>query len=265
MIEYIVDGLIYRSPDTLNVLIEIGSSPGKGAGVFALRDILPHTLLLSERPLIQLSDDGSRHDPLDTLVNALPPPLKKAYRSLHGYQEVAAPPPRPLPSPSNSTTPSSPPRKRRAPPQRQSLNRRVLYSNGFATARTTTGVFEVASRINHSCVPNASYAWNEAVGRMEYVAVRKLLAGEEVTIDYGHTKGHLVKYYGFECDCGACTEWGSVSAATAVEEEMEGEDRLVMEGAVCGQVKMGEKVTERGEDGEHEKENLQPELQAACV
>lgn len=211
MTDYIVDGTIYRSPDTLNTLITISPTPTKGLAVFALRDLPPHTLLLSERPLIALNDDGARSDPLDGLVNALAPPLKRAYRSLHGFSST----------PSRSTT-----AKKSVP--RESLNRRVLYSNGFAIQRTTTAVFEIASRINHSCVPNARFRWDEEAGRMDYYTVKKVLEGEEVCIDYGHTKGRLLKYYGFECMCGGCTEWGSVTNSTSGDgkstEEASGED-----------------------------------------
>lgn len=33
-----------------------------------------------------------------------------------------------------------------------------------------------------------------------------LMEGEEVTIDYGHTKEELWLSYGFVCECGGCTE-----------------------------------------------------------
>ena len=40
----------------------------------------------------------------------------------------------------------------------------------------------------------------------------KLLAGEEVTVDYGHKKKYLARIYGFECACGGCTDSGSSGA-----------------------------------------------------
>lgn len=207
MTDYTVAGTVYRHPDTLNTLITIAPTPTKGLAIFALRDLPPNTLILSERPLVALRDNGARADPLDALVRALPPPLHRAYRALHAF------------------TPTAP----KAP--RQSLHRRVLYSNGFAVGRTTTAVFEVASRFNHACVPNARFSWDEGVGRMEYFTVRGVRAGEEVCVDYGHARGRLVEFYGFECACGRCEEWGvgvvASSAASAVCEgsgEEEGEE-----------------------------------------
>ena len=46
----------------------------------------------------------------------------------------------------------------------------------------------------------------------EYLIVearQKILRGEQITIDYGHDVGKLKYYYGFTCDCGACTRYGS--------------------------------------------------------
>lgn len=225
MTDYIVDGTIYRSPDTLNTLITIGPTASKGLAVFALRDLPPHTLLLSERPLIALNDDGARSDPLDGLVNALSPPLKRAYRSLHGFSTFS----------SSSSTGTSTQKKTAPRLPRESLNRRILYSNGFAIQRTTTAVFEIASRINHSCVPNARFRWDEETGRMDYYTVRKVLEGEEVCIDYGHTKGRLLKYYGFECGCGGCTEWGSVTTTTTTATTRSSGDGKSEEGTLEGE------------------------------
>ena len=58
-------------------------------------------------------------------------------------------------------------------------------------------------------MPNSSYTCEEGTGRIAIYSHFKLLEGEEVTIDYGHKKGQLKRIYGFECQCGGCTEWGS--------------------------------------------------------
>lgn len=81
----------------------------------------------------------------------------------------------------------------------------------------------------------------------------KLLEGEEVTVDYGHKKGQLKRIYGFECQCGGCTEWGSdmslgssLRAGNEVgsqkgegEKKMKSLDRIAEE-ALDGEAKMGE-------------------------
>ncbi|RDW62442.1 hypothetical protein BP6252_11875 [Coleophoma cylindrospora] len=177
-IEYIVDDIVLRSPETLGILIEVQRSVGKGYGVFATKNIPVGSLILSEAPLVVLIDHGSRVDPLDTAVNALSPARRKAYRRLCSYRHRPS----------------------------ETLNRSILYSNGFAVGETTTGVFELASRINHSCTPNCAFAWNEELGTMVFKNCCELSQGQELTINYGHHKGHLKKFYGFECDCGSCTE-----------------------------------------------------------
>jgi hypothetical protein len=170
-----------RYPDTLGTLIEIRASEGKGYGVFALSDIPPGTVLLSETPLVTLIDTGTRADPLDAAVDALSSEKKRSYRSLHSFSRNAS----------------------------ESLNRSILYSNGYSVMNDlATGVFETASRINHSCVPNSQYVWKEGSGRMVFWSRFKLLEGEEVTVDYGHKKKYLARIYGFECACGGCTDLG---------------------------------------------------------
>lgn len=41
-----------------------------------------------------------------------------------------------------------------------------------------------ASRLNHSCRPNAFPAWNKDTGRMTVHAIRQIKAGQEITINY---------------------------------------------------------------------------------
>ncbi|KAJ8066533.1 hypothetical protein OCU04_005589 [Sclerotinia nivalis] len=171
-----------RVPETIGTLIEVRTSPKGGLGIFALCPIPPNTLLLSEKPLVILTDTGTRQDPLDALVAALSPSHKAAFLSLHAYQ---------------------------ANP-RESRNRSILYSNGFGVGKVenlSTGVFETASRFNHACVANSGYRWEEDAdrkGRMKYFSIRHIEMGEEITVDYGHGVKGLKRFYGFECDCEKC-------------------------------------------------------------
>lgn len=68
-----------------------------------------------------------------------------------------------------------------------------------------------AARLNHSCRPNAVFAWNDAVGAITVQAIREIGMGEEVTIAYVDVvrKGEkrrraLSEGYGFDCGCEAC-------------------------------------------------------------
>ncbi|TAQ90739.1 hypothetical protein B7494_g903 [Chlorociboria aeruginascens] len=194
-----------RDPETLDVLIEVNASEGKGFGVFALRDILPGTVILCEAPLVTFSDTGARSDPLDVAVNALPPELRKAYQSLHSF--------------------------RRKPSE--SLNRSILYSNGFDVGGLASAIFEIGSRINHSCVSNTIFTWDNEQNRMIFSNRYKLLEGEEITVDYGHSKRYLAKYYGFECTCGGCTDSGSSGESSGAENARTGEMPTI-DGVISG-------------------------------
>lgn len=162
---------------------EVLQSEGKGFGVFATRDILPGEVILSEAPLLTMTESGARADPLKAAVAALSPAKRKAYFALASHQSHPS----------------------------ESPDRSIMYTNGFGINPHTTAIFEIASRINHSCVENTVYEWvpdkaQAHGGRMVYTAYRKLLEGEEVTIDYGHSVKALKRIYGFECDCGGCTD-----------------------------------------------------------
>lgn len=52
-------------------------------------------------------------------------------------------------------------------------------------------------------------------GRMIFKCQEKLLAGEEITIDYGHGPNRLKYAYGFDCDCGGYTDVGSIGEFTS--------------------------------------------------
>lgn len=133
-----------RHPETLGTLISIQTSEGKGLGVFALCDIEPGTVLLSESPLITLIDTGTRADPLEATIAALPSPQRQSFLSLSHYSRNV----------------------------NESRNRSIVYSNGYSIMKDmATGVFETASRINHSCVPNSGYVWKDDIGRMVGVEI----------------------------------------------------------------------------------------------
>jgi len=195
-----------RYPDTLGTLIEIRDTEAKGLGVFALRDLLPGTIFLSEVPLVTLIDNGSRADPLDIAVNALSHSKKVSFLSLHHFSRN----------------------------KNESVSRSIVYSNGYSIQNDlATGVFETASRINHSCVPNSHYVWKESIGRMVFWNRCKLLEGEEMTVDYGHKKKYLEKIYGFECQCGGCADSSSNARSSESEsggiEDMRGLDAVIHE------------------------------------
>jgi hypothetical protein len=69
----------------------------------------------------------------------------------------------------------------------------VLSSNAFSLSlddpKSPAGLFLNASRLNHSCVPNADYSYNNKSSYKSVFANREVDVGEEITISYSdHTK-----------------------------------------------------------------------------
>ncbi|KAI1456442.1 hypothetical protein F4805DRAFT_458866 [Annulohypoxylon moriforme] len=82
-------------------------------------------------------------------------------------------------------------------------------------SRYEYGIFPIYSRINHSCIPNARWAYNNQTGEMEVFAARDIADNEEVTISYLfqweslHTFDNRDVHFllrGFRCDCEVCLE-----------------------------------------------------------
>jgi SET domain len=82
---------------------------------------------------------------------------------------------------------------------------------------TQGGLFLEASRINHSCVPNAQNTWNAGLGKITIHAVVDIAAGEEITICYlcdglwtfAARQRQLQSSFKFTCACTQCSLSGS--------------------------------------------------------
>ena len=75
------------------------------------------------------------------------------------------------------------------------------------------GIFKQSSRLNHSCRPNAHFAWNSISERLTVHAIDDVPAETEIFIsyryeDYSRTtiqrQQKLCDDYGFNCTCRAC-------------------------------------------------------------
>jgi hypothetical protein len=80
-------------------------------------------------------------------------------------------------------------------------------------ASNSGGLFLEASRINHSCQPNAQHAWNDNLGHLTIHALRDIEADREITISYisGVSPGYaerqrrLMDAFSFGCACELCS------------------------------------------------------------
>ena len=165
-------------------------SPGKGLGLRAARDIPRGTPILSEAELFCIT--GGPFNPTP------------GQASKPDFQALSCP---------------SVPHTAKA---RFAAN---TFEMGKSGKKVKRGVFVIASRFNHSCVPNTHCAWNSGSKRLTIHAIIDIPQGEEIFINY-HPKDYLKPAierqrelsgnYGFVCDCPACqpgTDSGKASEA----------------------------------------------------
>ena len=60
---------------------------------------------------------------------------------------------------------------------------------------------EIIRMVNHSCNPNCGIKVN-STGAHDFVAIRDLLKGEEITFDYA-MRNYTVEHFPTQCKCGA--------------------------------------------------------------
>ncbi|KAH8107391.1 hypothetical protein DFH11DRAFT_1711684, partial [Phellopilus nigrolimitatus] len=87
------------------------------------------------------------------------------------------------------------------------------------------GIFPDISRINHSCSPNAVWAFDSRALWAEIRATRPIAIGEEITISYipptdsrAERQQTLKDKYGFTCHCTQCAATAGRAAAAASNE-----------------------------------------------
>ena len=165
-----------------NALWELRPSPGKGIGMFAKSKILRGTRILADRCLINLPQPKALLTDIERAFDQLSPSQQKAYMELH-----------------------CPDRPGRSPVVR------IWEANCFRVDEGA-GIFLKASRINHSCTPNAHFAWNANIQRETVHAIVDIPASKEIFISYcyPHTdiyhRQQKLEPYGFDCDCRPCSQ-----------------------------------------------------------
>ncbi|KIV96850.1 hypothetical protein PV10_00666 [Exophiala mesophila] len=171
-------------------LIEILSTPDRGLAVFASRKIKAGNLVLAERPLLRLSkEEENDSDAIEREFSRLSHADQKIYLKLFDAQK------------SRMTRVTS-----------------IYYSNCYnldsfrPDGKGGSAVGAIASRFNHSCVPNLQLSFNFDKNLMMFYAIRDIPRGKEVCTNYEKNvfdaavtrQRKLQMYYGFMCQCEAC-------------------------------------------------------------
>lgn len=173
----------------------------KGLGIFAKVDIPRGTRVIAEPPLLnpQLNDDGDLDSKQILQGFELLTPFQR--NALLGLSKFASP--KYKRSVMNEV--------KQAWEDIPELHRAVLSifkANAFGGM-----IFLTGSRINHSCIPNLNFAYNNLIEKGTFHTVRDIEAGEELTVMYidGVNRPRArrqseLRQWGFLCVCPACED-----------------------------------------------------------
>lgn len=169
----------------------------KGLGVFAKVDIPRGTRVLAEPALLKVDRQAVKANDIVEAFKNLPSPQQSLYLDLHGYACDSF----------KRATESEMGQNWEQIPEIQRTVLAIYKANAFGS------VFSLGSRFNHSCVPNIHFAYNPAIEKETFHAIRSITAGEELTIMYingtnrtrDQRQAHL-NQWGFHCACPACED-----------------------------------------------------------
>lgn len=188
----------------------IHSSPGKGVGLFATCDIPAGFKILSEAPMCSLPADQDQVDAYYTFLELSEHEQEVFVKLTYAVDDER------LQAFANQLRKKHMPFERIRPLDYHNgaIVLAIWENNSFLLNKTGeygSGIFEDASRINHSCQQNAAHTWDEKLGHETVHALRDISKGEEITISYVQPiqatsvrQAQLREIYGFTCDCSAC-------------------------------------------------------------
>jgi hypothetical protein len=205
---------------TLNIsvpLYTIKKADRKGFGVFTTMDISRGTTIMMEEPLIHFT---AEYTPDDIMKAYSDLPVKSqtefmALASVH-HIKINKDIKSQLTLYTSSKLASYPATYQRdinmlqVRSSRKKTVQSIFYANAMAIG-DGAAIFKDASRINHSCVPNASYQWAPHNQAMHIRITKDIPADGEITICYidpcnntTSRKKLLLNSYAFKCNCPAC-------------------------------------------------------------
>ncbi|KAI8934807.1 hypothetical protein NX059_008489 [Plenodomus lindquistii] len=167
----------------MNTLYTIRPSPGQGLGTFAKTTIPAGTLILQETPLFNVREPRTNTS-VTTAFSRLAPNQQTQYLHLHSQTAL----------PHGSSA--------------QIIN--IFNSNAWQTG-SRTSICPQAARFNHSCIPNAKFAWNPRLRKITVHAIVDIPPDEQIVLSYERPyqiravrQDKLRAAYGFVCACPAC-------------------------------------------------------------
>ena len=167
-------------------LFQIHTVPGKGRGLVACSDIAKGTRILMEKPLFvtpKVSPVGLMVSNIAVKLKSLSKDQQRQFFSLHNNF-----------------------------PREHPLSG-IVNTNALPCGSDSAigGIYPTICLINHSCLPNTCNTWNNNTGCETIHALRKINAGEEITIRYDNgslfepRRTRLKSAFGIDCTCSPCT------------------------------------------------------------
>lgn len=160
----------------------VKTSPGKGQGVFATREVRRGERVLVDKPFFVVTRPWGTHKVLSAF-ELLPLPMRQQYMQLYCPD--------------------------RSDDQYMTDVMRIFEANCFNIG-DQAAMFLTATRFNHSCLPNTYYSWNKKRNEIVVHSMIDIPDGEEMTICYGYAfqpcldRQSELRIYSFQCKCPAC-------------------------------------------------------------
>lgn len=187
----------------------IKTTEGRGLGIYATRTIRAGERILEERPLLAAiqTNGESNLDAVLSIYRSLSVEKQQAYLSLH-------------PAPDLKQLLLDHCMQQSDDHELADLVATItaiLKTNSFTfgrprpNGRSLSVVFNLGSRFNHSCTPNAIYSYNTTTWLGAWHALRDIAEGEEMVISYigNNLKPTALRqmqldHYEFTCACSCC-------------------------------------------------------------
>ncbi|KAF2177475.1 hypothetical protein K469DRAFT_644297, partial [Zopfia rhizophila CBS 207.26] len=156
-------------------------SPGEGLGCFSTASIPAGTLILIETPLFTVREPRTNSSVIAAFSH-LTSSQQEQYLTLHALDSKT---------------------------RGVALVVDIFNANAWQTG-SRTSILLLAARFNHSCIPNASFAWNARLSRITVHAIVAIPANAQINLSYERpyqtlsSRREKLSAYGFVCSCAAC-------------------------------------------------------------
>jgi len=205
--------LTYKANGTI---FEIRPSPGKGYGIFALRQIIRGTCVFSEKALMLLPINGRDQAKanIHEEFKKLNPEQLQEFGMLACTMEALDPGTDDQVRSRLIAEGRSGAELERATAEELRL-RAIFHTNVVSTGFKDdfgSGIFPTFSRLNHSCTPNVEIDFKPKLGQQTVFATRDIDAGEELTTSYigllhcRDQRADALRKWTVDCDCNACKD-----------------------------------------------------------